>query len=829
MKISYQWLKEYVSLPPEATPQEIAHRLTFAGLEVEALESLAKGLEKVVVGQILERKQHPNADRLSLTVIDVGGPAKLEIVCGAQNIAAGQKIPVAMIGAHLPNGMDIKAAKIRNVASSGMLCSLDELMLPKEWQSEDGIYQLDSAAKVGMPFADYLGRDDWIFEVNVTANRGDALSHMGIAREVAALFGQTTKYPEGKVQETAGERISATITNTAGKEACPRYFGRVIEGVKIGPSPDWLRKRLEAIGARSINNVVDVTAFVMFEMGQPLHAFDADKLRAGKDSIAITVRDAAEGEKFKTLADKEVSLKAGDIVIAAGADAHAVALAGVIGGKNSEVDDSTTNIFLEAAEFHPVRVRKTGRRLATLTDAGYRFERGVDTGRIAWAADRASELIAKVAGGQVRKLVSAAGSSDEEPRQQIRLRLSDLQKTLGKSPELQTVIQILRGLGIPAESAAGEQGVVSVQIPRWRKDLKRTIDLVEEVARIWGFDHLESKLPLGGVGEAEGTNSRRNSYFQVRRVRRHLASLGFFEALNYAFTSEEILRKAHSEEELKATVEIANPVTSDFSVLKPSLVTGLLQNVVHNFAHGSRDLRLFEVRRSFARAEKPNSPDPRLDTGVKEDTQIALLLTGSEVDEFWQGKASSVDYYSIKGALESIFEMLSLGGVQFQPGTDRGFLHPGQSATVIVAGKPAGYVGRLHPRVEKNFEFGQDVFFAEIRLDALISDEKRTLLFKEFSNFPLVERDFSVLVKDSVNAQMIRGLVTKLAKPLLRNFHFFDVYKGSRVPEGHTSYAFRIELGANDHTLADAEITAVQEKIMKELEKELQAKFAGLN
>ncbi|MGZ3694010.1 MAG: phenylalanine--tRNA ligase subunit beta, partial [Bdellovibrionota bacterium] len=515
--------------------------------------------------------------------------------------------------------------------------------------------------------------------------------------------------------------------------------------------------------------------------------------------------------------------------IAAGADAHPVAIAGVIGGKNSEVDDSTVNIFLESAEFHPVRVRKTGRRLATLTDAGYRFERGVDSGRVAWAVDRASELILQVAGGQARKLVSAPGSTDEEPNVKMRLRLSDLQKILGKSPELQTVIQILRGLGIPAESAAGEQGVVSIQVPRWRKDLKRTIDLVEEVIRIWGFQHLESKLPLGGIGETEGSDSRRGSYFQLRRVKRHLASLGFFEALNYGFTSEEVLRKAHEESELKNTVVIANPVTSDFSVLKPSLVTGLLQNVVHNFAHGSHDLRLFEVRRVFEKSDKTLSADARLETGVKEDTQIAILLTGTEVDEYWQGKASSVDFYSIKGALESIFEMLSLGGIQFQPGAERSYLHPGQSATVMVQGRAAGYVGRVHPRVEKNFELGQDIFYAELRLGALISDEKRTLLFKEFSNFPLVERDFSVQVRDAVNAQMIRNLVTKVAKPLLKNFHFFDVYKGSRVPEGHTSYAFRIELGANDHTLTDAEINSVQEKVMKELEKELQAKFAGLN
>jgi phenylalanyl-tRNA synthetase beta chain len=828
MKISYQWLKDYIKLPPEATPQEIAKRLTFSGLEVEGLTDMGRGLEKVVVGQILERNKHPNADRLSLTKIDVGTGTPLSIVCGAQNIAAGQKIPVALIGAKIPNGLEIKAAEIRKVPSQGMLCSLDELQFPKEWQAEDGIYLLDEKAVVGTPLAEHLGRNDWTFEINVTANRGDALSHFGVAREVAALFGLAAKLPEPTVHEEAGGPAASVVVK-AGKEMCPRYFGRVVEGVKIGPSPYWLRKKLESVGLRSINNVVDATAFVMFEMGQPLHAFDAGKLMGKGSQIQISVRAAKAGEKFITLAAKEVPLEEGDLLIASGLEEKGVALAGVIGGANSEVDDNTTSIFLESAEFHPVRVRKTGRRLATLTDAGYRFERGVDSGRVKWAMDRVTDLIVQLAGGKARKAVMAEGSDQLEPLPLVRLRLADLQKTLGKAPDLQHVIQILRGLQIPCEAAAGEQGVVNAHIPLWRKDLKRTIDLVEEVARIWGFEHLESKLPLGGVGETEAVESRRRSYFQVRRIRRHLASLGFHESLNYGFTSPEVLVKVHSESEMAEAVEIANPVTSDYSVLKPSLLPGLLQNVAHNFAHQHRDLRLFEARRVFRKAEGPQEKDARLETGVLEDVHLGLLMTGAEVDEFWQGKATPVDFYSIKGTLESIFELLGLVNIQFQAGTDRSFLHPGQAATLISQNKPFGCVGRLHPRVEKNFDLEQDVFYAELRLDALLSNERKIYSFKEFSHFPEVERDFSVLVKESVNAQRIRQVVAKTAKPLLQEFHFFDVYKGSRVPEGHISYAFRVVLGAMDHTLTDVEITATQEKIMKELERELQAKFAGLS
>lgn len=828
MKISLQWLKDYVNIPADISPEEVARKLTFAGLEVEGLTNLAQGLEKVVVGQILERNKHPNADRLSLTKIDVGTGTPLSIVCGAQNIAAGQKIPVAMIGAKIPNGLEIKATEIRKVPSQGMLCSLDELLFPKEWQAEDGIYILDEKAVVGTPLADYLDRNDWIFEVNVTPNRGDALSHFGIARDVAALLGVTAKLPEPMVSEQAVS-IPASVSVKAGKDMCPRYFGRVIEGVKIGPSPYWLRKRLESVGLRSINNVVDATAFVMFEMGQPLHAFDAKKLKGSSDRIEVTVRAASAGEKFQTLAQKQVDLEAGDLLIAAGPKEEGVALAGVIGGANSEVDDQTTSVFLESAEFHPVRVRKTGRRLATLTDAGYRFERGVDSGRVDWALNRCTDLIVQLAGGKAGKMVFSEGSQIQEPAAQIRLGLADLQKTLGRAPELLRVIQILRGLQFPCEAAAGVQGVVMVQVPRWRKDIKRTIDLVEEVARIWGFENLESKLPAGGVADSEAVELRRRSYFQLRRIRRHLASLGFFEALNYGFTSREQLLKVHSEAELTEAVELANPVSADYSVLKPSLVVGLLQNVAHNFAHKHRDLRLFETRRVFRKTSAPQYNDPRLETGVQEEMHTALLMTGAEVDEFWQGQATSVDFYSIKGALESIFELFGLGGIQFQTGADRSFLHPGQAATLLVGNKPFGYVGRLHPRVEKNFDFEQDVYYAEFRLDALLSNDRKIYTFREFSLFPEVERDFSVLVKDSVNAKMIRALVAKTLKPLLQDFHFFDVYKGSRVPAGHISYAFRVVLGAMDHTLTDNEISTAQDKVMKELEKEFQAKFAGLS
>ncbi|NUM88037.1 MAG: phenylalanine--tRNA ligase subunit beta, partial [Bdellovibrionales bacterium] len=721
------------------------------------------------------------------------------------------------------NGLEIKAAKIRGVASEGMLCSLDELCFDKSWQAEEGIYQLAKDAPVGLPLAGYLGLDDWILEIGVTPNRGDALSHIGVARDVAALFGLTLKWPEVKPLE--GDARPVVIENAAGVGLCPQYFGRLIEGVKVGPSPDWLKKRLEAVGVRSHNNLVDVTNFVLFEMGQPLHAFDAGKLKDGDGSIRISVRQARDGEKFQALNDKTLDLKNSDLLIAAGKDARGVALAGVMGGKDTEVSEKTVNVLLEAAEFQPSSVRRTSRRLGLLSDAAFRYERGIDSSRVEWAMNRATQIILDVAGGKARKAVCHSATKEKRPPLALRLRLAEIQRVLGKCPEISEVVRLLRSIGIHAEPAAGESGVVQAEVPAWRKDIRRSIDLVEEVIRLWGFDRLEGKLPLAGIGAEEPKLSQRVSYFFVRRLRRHLASLGFFEAVNYGFTSKEAVTKLMGEGH--SLVEIQNPVSLDYAVMKPSLLTGLLPNVFHNFAHRRRNLRLFEVRRVFENHAGPlYGGDERLETGVRERTQLSLVLTGDEVDEFWQGKAVPVDFYSMKGAVESLFELLGVGGIQFRAGAARPYLHPGQSAEIVQGNRVYGVVGRLHPRVEKSFELDQDVFVAELDVEAVLPKEQTVVRFRAFSHFPQVERDFSVLVRNDVTSAQLRAAVSKV--PLLRELRFFDVYRGSRVPDGFVSYAFRVVLGSDDHTLTDEEIKKVQDAIFQGLQKEFSAQFAGL-
>ncbi|MCO5141518.1 MAG: phenylalanine--tRNA ligase subunit beta [Oligoflexia bacterium] len=817
MKVSLSWLRDYIDLPNDVRPEEVASKLTFSGFEVESVEVQGAGLEQVVIGQIIEKEKHPNADRLSVTKIDIGEETKLNIVCGASNIKVGQKIPVALIGATIPNGLTLKPTKIRSVASEGMLCSLDELLLPKEWQSEDGIFILPETVKVGQKFKDYLGYSDTILDISVTPNRGDALSVMGIAREVAALYSLPVKAKEEK-PSLKGKKSQFKIENLVGEEFCPQYLGCEIRGVKIAESPDWLKTRLEAVGLRSINNIVDCTAYIMWDMGQPMHAFDLDKLSSSK----VKIRYAQDKENFETLANKKVELESTDLVIAD--EKKAIALAGVIGGANSEVSDQTKNIFLECAEFSAVSVRKTGRRIATLTDAGYRFERGIDPNRVGIALDRAIEMIISLAGGEAFEKV---GFSKNFERESMRLPMSDVAKLLGRGPDIHRATQILRSLGFSAEVAAGEPEVIKVQVPSWRKDISRPTDLIEELVRVWGFENLESKVPVGGVAADEPEISKRRSYFQTRRIRRHLASLGFNECLNYAFTSYDELTKVLAKDELSKLVKILNPVSEDYAVMKPNLLSGLLHNAKYNMAHRQKDLRLFEIRKVFEQSEK--RADPKLDTGTKESFVLAILWSGAENDEVWDGKAKQADFYSLKGVLDSIFAMLGQKGVQYQASNlAHSYFHPGQAALLSIGKKSIGGIGRIHPIVKMRFEFESNVYYCEIDLDSILTDKAKIARFKEFSKFPRVERDFSVLVSDTIQADELKSFVLQEAKPFIQELVFFDVYKGERVPAGHTSYAFRIFLSSQENTLADKEIQEIQDKVMKGLSSKYNAKFAGL-
>ena len=539
------------------------------------------------------------------------------MVCGASNIKVGQKIPVAVVGAKLPNGMEIKASKIRGEASQGMLCAHDELGLPVPEQAERGIFILDKKAQVGQSFAEYMDRGDSILDISVTPNRGDTLSHFGVARDLSALFGGEAKLPAVKVKEDAVS-VQVELHNEVGEDSCG-YFARYVEGVKVGPSPDWLVKKVESVGLRSINNVVDVSSFVMLEIGQPIHTFDADTLVSG-DKLRVSVRSGVDKERFTTISHRELHLSPDDIVISAGDKGEkAAALAGVMGSDQTEVHAGTRNILIESAHFSPSRVRKTNRRYGLLTDAAYRFERGVDQARVAWAADRTAMLLQQVAGGKIGPLCAYKGTKiDSQPQlREISLSVEAVEACLGKSPPAAEITQILTSLGFVVKKAKG--GSFICVVPSWRNDVTIPEDLIEEVARIWGFEHLESKLPLGFVPIKNETNEWEK---QSRRLREHLCGLGYYEAINYAFSSHELELGVLGQDALKDMVELEAPIGQEYTLLKSSLIPGLLNNLRHNQHNQRSNVRLFEIRTCFRPGKPQKKQDPRLFTGAQESMRI---------------------------------------------------------------------------------------------------------------------------------------------------------------------------------------------------------------
>ncbi len=815
MKISLHWLQKYINLS-KISPEEIAQKLTFSGLEVEGIEFQNKGLEGVRVGEIKEISPHPNADRLQLTKVDVGSGELLDIVCGAKNIQCGQKIPVATIGSILPNGLKIKASSIRGSSSHGMLCSPEELKLNVE--EIDGIYILDPKAPVGKSFSDYMGLNDIIFDISVTPNRGDALSHLGIARELSILFQIPYSLKEPKAQKRKTS-MPLSIDNQIGDD-CPAYFACYVKNIKINPSPPWLQNHLKAVGLRSINAVVDISSFVMMELGQPIHIFDGDTM-TDNGGIRITIRDAKKGENFSTISHKSLRLSEKDIVIAGGEKGDiSAALGGVMGSSNTEVGEHTQNILIESAEFCSKRVRGTSQRHSLPTDAAYRFERNIDSQKISWAIQRAIDLIEELTGGQAQAIVSSQNAKKHLGRSPVTVTYSQeqLERTLGTSPEKKEIKKILSSLEMDVKS--GRNGKWEVAIPSWRHDIRIAENITEEIVRIWGFENLDSKLPLVPA------KVKKNIIYQdqhIYKFRELLCGLGFFEALNVVFSNKNIERKfSHHGSE---PIEVNSPLGEEQNVLKQSLLPGLLSNVNHNLSNRRSDVRLFEIRPIFTRIEKNSSMDQKLATGVQEYLRLGLVATGQNLDMDWSSAKRPFDFYSMKGVVESLFDLASNGVVTYESGNLPQFLHPGQGAAVVVRGKKLGYLGQIHPQIHTGID--TPVYVAELDMEGLVSNTLPRYRYRKFGKYPQVERDFSVTVKDSFHSAMIQQIVMKVGAPLVQNLTFFDVYRGDRIPKGSVSYAFRVILASPDHTLTEMEIAPVQEKVMMALSKDLGAKFAG--
>jgi len=786
----------------------MAEKLTMAGLQVESIARQVRKLPGVVVGRIKEIQKHPNADKLSICLVEVGSGGVLSIVCGAPNVAVGAKVPVALEGAKLPDGTQIALSKIRGVASQGMICSEKELELG---EGVDGIMILPEQAPLGAPVDEVLPEEDVLLEIAVTPNRGDCLSVLGIAREVAALTHVPLKKPltdkGDPPYSPAGPNISElTSVTILAPPLCPRYTASLIRHVVIKPSPTWLKHRLEAVGIRSINNVVDVTNYVMMELGQPLHAFDFDKLEENR----IVVRRAEENERFVTLDQVERILDSEMLVIADGK--RAVGIAGIMGGWNTEVEAKTRNILLESAFFSPISIRRTSKKLGLRTEASYRFERTVDPLGTPTALKRATRLIQEVAGGEI-----APGIIDEFPvpfsPSRLSLRVSRTNRILGAELTGREIQSILTGLEFSVSERS--DAVLDVEVPSHRSDVTREIDLIEEVGRIYGYNKIPSTLPTGRMAPQE----ERASQKVENLVRQVLIGEGFYEVINYSFMNKSVLDKLKIPETdyRRRTITLANPLIEEQAQLRTTLVPHLLQNISLNFKHHLDALRLFEISRIFigAQGEKTLPEEPEFVAGV---------MAGYRNEVYWGEKRDLVSFYDLKGVLENLFSILK---VEYKLRDDPPipFLHPGQSAEIQVGGQKVGYLGKIHPEISEIFELDQPVYLFEIHLDQVVPHVRTSVSFQPLPKFPAVHRDLAILVPASVKAEALETQIRSVGGAILEDVKLFDLYKGEQIPEGFVSLAYSLIYRAPEKTLTDAEVNVIHDQIIQSLEQRFGARL----
>lgn len=798
MRISVNWLRELVGVT--LTPEALAETLTVAGLEVEEIEdrrSLAAG---VIVGKIVERQPHPNADKLSVCQVDVGQKELLNIVCGAPNARAGIYVPVATLGTYLPAiDLKIKSAKLRGVKSEGMICSLAELGLAKE---SEGIHEFfEEGVAIGRDVSPLLGLDDVILDITPTANRADAMSMVGVAREVAALTGAALTLPEiSPISLPPSKQLSLKIADS---RACPAYLGTVIEGVQIAPSPAWLQRRLEAAGVRPINNVVDVTNLILLEWGQPLHAFDRERLQAvtGSKILAVGVRFAEDGETFQTLDGQERRLKPENLLITA--NNHPVALAGVMGGESTEVHDGTQNLVLEAALFDAVTIRRSSRSQSLRSESSARYERGVNPAELETACQRAIALIAELAGGTAVAQAVADTRADVSS-QSIQLRLSRLQQVLGpvRDGEITAadVERILTNLGCHL-APSKQQGTWLASVPAYRyRDLEREIDLIEEVARLYGYDKFCDELPdktepgeLSWECQAE------------RRIREALRAAGLTEVVHYS-----LVKPAGAE------VVLANPLFAEYSALRANLLDGLIAAAAANRAQGNGVLNAFEIGRIFARNGDK----------IAEADALAAIFGGDLLPQGrWVrgGKPAPMSWYEAKGLLQSALQRLGLQ-LDWQPDSSDSRLHPGRTASLWLGGQRLGSFGQLHPLLRQQRDLPDATYAFEMSWTALVAALQREDLqvphFRPYSSYPAVARDLAFFAPQSVSVAQLAEAMRHAGGELLEEVELFDEYLGQNVPGGCRSLAFSLSYRAGDHTLTDGEVEPIHEQVREVLVKQ---------
>ncbi len=823
MKITLNWLKQYVDF--DWSPEQLAERLTMLGLEVEGVHKIAGDFEGIVVAQILTRDKVAAADKLSVCRVN-DGRGERTIICGAQNHKPGDKVPLIFPNFALPlkpgekEPFVIKERKVFGVVSQGMMCSPKELGLAGD---AEGLLILREDAQIGQPFAEYLGRTggDVVYDLEVTPNRPDLNSVIGIAREVAALTGNPLKMPsvECPVSGEKAENLVAVRINDP--DLCPRYTARVVKGVKIGPSPDWLSSTLEKVGIRSISNVVDVTNYVMMECGQPLHAFDYHLIAKGQDGKpTIVVRRAQDGELFVTLDDQKRTLTKDMLLIAD--EQKGIALAGVMGGLNTEIKDDTVDVLIESAYFNATNTRRTSKAVGLRTDASYRFERGADIDINDWASRRAAQLILETAGGQL-----AEGIVDAYPkaavRKQITLRFDKTDALLGIRVAHADQVRFLVALGL--EVVAQTADAATLRIPTWRVDLKRETDLIEEIERLYGLEKVPATPPRGAIG----SNPFDATHDQIADVRRMLAGMGLNEAQGQTLISDAAARLVVPDETL---VLLANPLSSDMNALRPSLLPGLIDSLRHNVTHKNYDAALFEVGRIFQRAASVSPADQKkkqsghqdADNTLKEERHVAIALTGQRLPTFWSGsdRDAKFDLSDLKGFVEELLEQFGVRGMSYSKRAESTALFL-ESATIQLGKQQLGELGLLLPTLAKKHDLRDAVPLVELNLDLLIARRASGKSFKPLPAYPAIRRDVAMLVPEETTHEAVLQVV-KQAKPAnLEAVELFDVFRGKNVLAGQKSMAYAFTYRSAEKTLTDAEVNSAHEKLVADLKPKLQA------
>jgi phenylalanyl-tRNA synthetase beta chain len=804
MFVSYKWLQEYVDLTG-ITAKELADLITKSGIEVESVEVLNKGAKGVVVGHVLEREQHPNADKLSKCLVDIGEGEPVQIICGAPNVAKGQKVAVAKVGAVLPGNLKIKRAKLRGEESNGMICSLQELgieskLVPKEYA--DGIFVFPSDAPVGADALELLNLDDEVLELGLTPNRADCLSMIGLAYEVAAILGRSVKLPAIELQENDENVRDYISVRVDAPEDNPLYAGRIVKNVKIGPSPLWMQTRLMAAGIRPHNNVVDITNYILLEYGQPLHAFDYDRL----GSKEIVVRRAKAGETIVTLDDTKRTLTEDHLVITNGMEP--VALAGVMGGANSEVRDDTTTVFIESAYFTSPVIRKASKDHGLRSEASTRFEKGIDPARTKEALDRAAALMAEYAGGEVVGGIVEVNTLKEK-EVTVTITLDRINRVLGTMITKDEVATILTNLQF---AFTEDNGTFTITVPSRRRDISIEEDIIEEVARLYGYDRLPATLPV-----AESKPGKLTPYQAKRRqVRRYLEDTGLFQAITYSLTSEE--KATMFALETAEPIRLALPMSEERSALRQSLLPHLLEVASYNRARQVENVAVYETGAVYLANGENELPN--------EKERLAGVLTGVWHAHLWQGERKAVDFYVVKGILDGLFELLGLTNRIEYKQAKREHMHPGRTADILLDGKTIGFVGQLHPVVQKEYDLKETYVF-ELALTDLLNAEVEDIRYSPIPRFPSITRDIALVVDENVVAGELQKAIIEAGGKLLKEVSIFDVYKGDRLPEGKKSIAFSLRYYDPERTLTDEEVTAVHEKVIQAVEQRFGATLRG--